>query len=77
MGEGIAGLGLLVCFGSAPWGELVGVDFDVDPFCGFVDVEMWVPGVGLLWDVSYLGDDVIVEFLDLIGYVVGGGFGCL
>ena len=49
----------------------MGVDFDVDPFCGFVDVEMWVPGVGLLWDVSYLGDDVIVEFLDLVGCVVG------
>ena len=50
----------------------MGVDFDVYSLCGFVDVEMWVPDVGLLWDVSYLGDNVIVEFLDLIGYVVGG-----
>ena len=50
----------------------MGVDCDVYPLCGFVDVEMWVPDVGLLWDVSYLGDDVIVEFLDLSGYVVGG-----
>ena len=50
----------------------MGVDFDVDPLGGFVDVEMWVPGVGLLRDNSYLGDDVVVEFLDLSGYVVGG-----
>ena len=47
------------------------MDFDVDPLVGFVDVEMWVPDVELLWDILYLGDDVIVEFLDLSGYVVG------
>jgi len=50
----------------------VGVYFDVYPLCGFVDVVLWVPDVGLLWDVSYLGDNVVVDFLDLVGCVIGG-----
>ena len=48
MGEGIAGLRMLVGFGVASWGELVGGDFDVDSLIGFIYVAIWVPfgGVG-------------------------------
>jgi hypothetical protein len=48
MGEGIAGLRMLVGFGVASWGELVGGDFDVYSLISFIYVAIWVPfgGVG-------------------------------
>ena len=70
MGEGITWLGVLVGYGIASWAELVRFDFDVDSLRGLIDMYLWVPeALGECWDFSYLGDDVVLDFLDVL-YVI-------
>ena len=45
-------------------------DFDVDSLRGLIDMYLWVPeALGACWDFSYLGDDVVLDFLDVLDVI--------